>query len=188
MQKNVKILVLLAPQKPKIFARLRRAFLHSLTPQTQNVRAPAERSRTMVRAENIMRPLFWQSLTIMEWLTQMTNFMIILHFSCNSNNYYIFVTARNNRKRREVLKENGTKIPRSYPVWISQCLRATKQRSYYLQGRIAWPLRKFQCTVLQSSSQTKKKQEKNERKQHPKKEMTKRKQRKWCWGFSETPK
>ena len=113
------------------------------------------------------------------------NFMSILYFSCNSNNYYIFVTARNNRKRREVLKENGTKIPRSYPVWISQCLRATKQRSYYLQGRIAWPLRKFQCTVLQSSSQTKKKQEKNVR--HPKKEMTKRKQRK-CWGFSETPK
>ena len=90
--------------------------------------------------------------------------MIILHFSCNSNNYYIFVTARNNRKRREVLKENGTKIPRSYPVWISQCLRATKQRSYYLQGRIAWPLRKFQCTVLQSSSQTKKNKKKKRKK------------------------
>ena len=65
--------------------------------------------------------------------------------------------------RREVLKENGTKIPRSYPVWISQCLRDTKQRPYYLQGRIAWPLRKLQCTVLQSSSQTKKTRKKRKK-------------------------
>ena len=108
--------------------------------------------------------------------------MIILHFSCNSNNYYIFVTARNNRKRREVLKENGTKIPRSYPVWISQCLRATgtKQRSYYLQGRIAWPLRKFQCTVLQSSSQTKKTKKKRKT---PKKGDDKKKAAQMMLGF-----
>ena len=41
--------------------------------------------------------------------------MIILHFSCNSNNYYIFVTARNNRKNMRGVKRKRDEDPTFVP-------------------------------------------------------------------------